>query len=273
MTPPDALPDDQLLDYVLGLLEPIELTALERRLATDPAARAEVRALRESLLSLSHSLPEVAPPEGAYQQLASSFRVLRTEEVSAGEDSAEETSATRASRPSPPKPRTAPPTAPQPTPAPSVPRRPTRAFPRHMPALPRVLALAVSSLAVLAIVLWGAATLRINQSGDPLTAYLNDPSVRRFELKDNEGTPTGRVLLRPDGRTLISMTVALPPGKVFQAWGVTGPANHRVATPLGQTDGQQLEISREAYPILWISIEPSGGSPQPTRKVGRVKVG
>lgn len=246
--------DDQLLDYVLGILDPEEVAAIELRLKGDAAARAEVRALRESLLSLSDDLPAVAPPPQVYQQLEASFRALKSEQALSA----------------------------QPSLAQAEPRSPpaisSRTAPRRsrMPSarpLPRLIALAVSSVAVVVALIWGAVTLRAGQPAELLNAYLNDPSVRRLELKNEAGTLTGRVLVRPDGRTLIEMTTALPAGKIFQAWGVTGPANRRVATALKQSDQQIIEVDRQQYPILWISIEPSGGSPQPTLKVGRVKVG
>jgi anti-sigma-K factor RskA len=239
-------PDDQLLDYVLGLLGPDEVRLLEAQLALNPLRRAQVRALRDSMLVMVDDLPALPPPPEAFAQLEAKFKTLRDANH-------------------------APINTPQ-MPAPSRSRSRPSSWSRFRSIRPLILV--VSSLAVIAALLWGANNWRILGREQPsLSAYLNDPSVRKLVLKNQDGTPTGQVLLREDGRMLISMKTALPPGKVFQAWGVTGPANKRIASPIGLGDGQQLEVSRGRFPILWISIEPLGGSAQPTRKVGRVKLG
>ncbi len=54
---------DRFADYLLGVLEPVELAAVERELRDDPAAAAELVALRETFhgLALAPKATEVGP--------------------------------------------------------------------------------------------------------------------------------------------------------------------------------------------------------------------
>ncbi len=234
-------PDDQLLDYVLDLLEPNERMALETVLATDPVRCAEVHALRQAMQLLVDDLPSVEPPALVYAQLEHKFKTVKQTTLPAL------TSAL---------PR-------QTRKAPSLQRRQSP-VPRFIPWL-------ISGLVVISALFLGINTY-IGRETMLLTAYLNDPTVRKIDLKNEEGQLTGLLLLRQNGQMLVDMNTAPPEGQVFQAWGVTGPANKRVATSIGLSTTKQFEVDIRKYPIIWISIEPTGGSAKPTKKVGRSKL-
>ena len=55
---------EQLLGYLLGALEPDELSAIESRLEQDHELRAELEVLREKLLPLAEDDGEIEPPPG-----------------------------------------------------------------------------------------------------------------------------------------------------------------------------------------------------------------
>jgi anti-sigma-K factor RskA len=63
--------DDRILaaEYVLGLMTPAQHRAFEDRLGGDPALRVSVAAWAEDFVSLTHNIPETAPPEALWRAI------------------------------------------------------------------------------------------------------------------------------------------------------------------------------------------------------------
>ena len=65
-----------------------------------------------------------------------------------------------------------------------------------------------------------------------------------------------------DGRTYVQMsaTVALPGGRVYQAWKIVG----KTPVSLGLFSGRGFVAKLPAGTVFAVTLEPEGGSPQPT---------
>lgn len=66
--------DEQLLDYVLDLLEPAAAAEVEAACAADPALAARVEALRGEQDALAGALEAHAPPAGLEERLIGALR-------------------------------------------------------------------------------------------------------------------------------------------------------------------------------------------------------
>ncbi len=101
-----------------------------------------------------------------------------------------------------------------------------------------------------------------------LSTYLSASHVAVRTLTTPQGTVLGSVLFLPDGRALFFLTAPPPPGKAYQAWG------HRNGTrvSLGLTQTQVIEVRWRGFQFVGVSLEPAGGSPEPTEPLGRVPV-
>jgi hypothetical protein len=64
---------ERLSEYVLGTLEPHEVTEIEAYLSRSAEARAEIRALREGLVALTEALPQTTPSEQLWSKLEEAF--------------------------------------------------------------------------------------------------------------------------------------------------------------------------------------------------------
>jgi anti-sigma-K factor RskA len=130
---------------------------------------------------------------------------------------------------------------------------------------------AVAACAVVALGIW-AQTLR-NTVGDREAALRTQeralavaasPGARRIALSGGHGvlvvTPTGRAAL------LLSELPKPPPGKVFEAWVISGqqaePAG--VFSARGNAMAVELERGVPAGTTVALTIERAGGAPQPT---------
>lgn len=95
----------------------------------------------------------------------------------------------------------------------------------------------------------------------------------RLVLTSRGGTPFGSLLVRPDGQALVVLDRPAPGGQVYQAWGrqASGP-RAGVPVSLGLTDGAVMKVAWTGFDSVGISVEPVGGSPAPTRPLGRVNL-
>lgn len=99
---------------------------------------------------------------------------------------------------------------------------------------------------------------------------LGDPRSQVITLVNSDGNTVGRALLRSDRRAFLVLSNAqLPPGRVYQAWGI------------GQGQPIPLNTFRRKFVVitlppsasaLAVSAEPPGGSPQPTQVLGLPKL-
>lgn len=93
----------------------------------------------------------------------------------------------------------------------------------------------------------------------------------RLTLRSPDGQAFGTLLVRLDGQALVVLARPAPAGQVYQAWGRrdSGTAA-RPPVSLGLTGGTVLQVGWRGYASLGISVEPAGGSPAPTRPLGRI---
>lgn len=133
--------------------------------------------------------------------------------------------------------------------------------------------LLAASLLVAALGLgWGGWQASLNRElgseQRKVAAWLSRDDVRVLALPEVDGRRVGSVLLLSDGRALFVMREAPADSLAYQAWG------HRDGerVPLGLSSGTLLEVPYEGFEFIGLSLEPRGGSPQPTRPLGRVPV-
>ncbi|WP_299431285.1 anti-sigma factor [uncultured Meiothermus sp.] len=97
--------------------------------------------------------------------------------------------------------------------------------------------------------------------------WLADPDVRWRLIKNAEGKSLGTMLWTEDGRCLMILSEPPPAGKVYQAWGRKTEGD---PVSLGVFTTRVFETSYEGFASVGVSLEPPGGSPQPTQPLGRV---
>ncbi|MFB9994119.1 anti-sigma factor domain-containing protein [Deinococcus oregonensis] len=222
-----TIDQDQLTAYALGILPPEEEVRVRAAIEADPALRAQLDADLAALVALSESLPETPVPAGAEDRLMTR---LHTERAAAG----------------PPTPLTAP--------SESVPFnavRPAAAPSARRPLWPLMATLGLAA-AVTAVLLLRPA--------DPVSQYANTPGAVSESVTAN-GQNLGQLVRLPDGRAYLYLSSAADAGRVYQLWQIVGgqPAS------LGVFDGQGILINGlKAGATIAVSVEPTGGSLQPT---------
>ncbi len=283
-------PKAQLPDYALGLLDPDEAAAVEAHLKECEACREEVRQFDNVLTDWVDALPEVAPPEGAKARLMSRIKgearaeTPETTEQAGGLSEARDSDnadfvqdGERVAL----------------LPAPSIPAAPRQAAPStslpstslpkviqdRPPRLPRWLVAACAACLVLA----GAglfqgyrtqlALEQVRAEQDLLTRFLTAPNVQSVTLYDEADARLGAALTRP-GDALFVLAEPPPAGRVYQAWGHTSddwsPQSGEQLTSLEVSQGTVFQVSTEGFASLYLSVEPPGGSPQPTDPLSSV---
>lgn len=81
-------------------------------------------------------------------------------------------------------------------------------------------------------------------------------------LADANGAEIGTLAKRPDNTLLVVFNEAPPQGQVYQGWEIAEAG----ITSAGVYEGQVLEITQPLMPgnTFGVTLEPPGGSPQPT---------
>ena len=99
------------------------------------------------------------------------------------------------------------------------------------------------------------------QSQRTLSQYQGQPGAVSRPLEANGGQPLGTLVRLADGRAYVQLTSEPATGKVYQAWSVQG----KTVTSLGVFDGRHILTPPLASGSAFaVSVEPPGGSPQPT---------
>lgn len=93
---------------------------------------------------------------------------------------------------------------------------------------------------------------------------LRDPETKVVGLVSPKGEVVGRVIQRKEGRVLVLLDRWPPQGQVFQAWGLV--QGSPTPLPTFRTPLKSLRLPPEAR--VAISLEPPGGSRQPTTLLG-----
>lgn len=97
--------------------------------------------------------------------------------------------------------------------------------------------------------------------------WLADPEAKWRLIRNAEGKSFGTMLWTEDGRCLMILSEPPPAGKVYQAWGRKTEGD---PISLGVFTTRVFETSYEGFAFVGVSLEPPGGSPQPTQPLGRV---
>jgi anti-sigma-K factor RskA len=211
--------------YALGALDGPETEAFEEHLRHCEDCREQVAILRDTAAYLAHDAPAATPPPELRERVLSAVRAERGSVV--------------------------------------------RLRPRW--AVPVASLAAVAACAALALGLW-AATLHhglgdreaLLRSQAGALAVAATPGARRIPLSGGHGV----LVVTPSGRAALILS-GLPkprPGKTFEAWVVSGktaePAG--VFSPHGDTTAVELGRSVPDGAQVALTIERSGGAPQPT---------
>lgn len=114
---------------------------------------------------------------------------------------------------------------------------------------------------LLALAAAAAVFFALRPAPDPLTRYAGLPGAVTQPLIGANQAQIGQVVRLADGSAYLYLTAAPPGGRVYQLWQIQG------TTPvsLGVIDGQgKLVPDAPSGITLAVSVEPPGGSDQPT---------
>ena len=208
--------DDLLGAYALDAVDPEEREAVERHLADDPAARAEVDEMRETAAVLA-SLPvtDEGAPRGLWNRIAGAIGV-------ADESESEHDQRERA-------------------PATVVPF----ARPRRSVSIPMRVAVLIAGAAalVVAVLAVQVASRAPNRAGDVAAAYRHAVSngAARVPLQAAGGRGiAAEIALQSDGTGYLrnDKLARLPAGKTYQLWAITGTAKEQRVISAGVLGGE-----------------------------------
>jgi anti-sigma-K factor RskA len=223
-----------LPDYVLGLLSEKENQEVESYLVSSSAARAELAQLQKTLVRLSESVPEQTPQisfAAIQQRLKQPLLTLE----------------------------------------PSSPRysgwaKQLREWRNYALAASLALAIIGFSWALQLQKQLGqtqAETRKINYwlAHNNVKVSLLSPAYDAAEVENY-----GSLILLEDGRCLFIMKYDPPAGKSYQVWG----QKYNLRTSLAISQTRLIEVKYTDYEVLGVSLEPYGGSPEPTETLSRV---
>ncbi len=230
--------------YVVDALDDHEREHFEAHLPHCADCRAEVASLREAAALMADDAALTPPPSLRDNVLAGITTV----------------------RPLPPE---VPPPDERPAPeAPAGDVLPLRRRPRRLR-----LALAAAAAVVVTAVGVGIATQPWSEETTQLSAadrVLAAPDAKRISLEFQDGSRATVVRSVKEGRAvLVTEDMAAPPtGKVYEVW-LQDPAGSMVPAGLMKGQGDQKVLLRgdaSKYDGVGITVEPAGGSPEPTSK-------
>jgi anti-sigma-K factor RskA len=103
---------------------------------------------------------------------------------------------------------------------------------------------------------------------EALVAILSAPDARVVPLKTSGGgIPSGRVIVSQGRAALVSSLRPAPAGRTYQAWGLPGDGGAPVPLPTFSRNGAVVILDDVGdYAQVAVTVEPSGGSQQPTTK-------
>ena len=245
---PGQLTDERLTDYALGLLGPDEVAELEALLKRSEAARADLKSLNASLVTLTEALPPLEPPMRAWDALQARLE-----------------------------------SSPAATPAVTSTAPPVRQRPPSRPYLGWALAACLALVAAGELVWVQRLQQQLNLASQQqvrettlVADFLSAPQVKKISLYGRQREGLGSVLARPSGGALFVLGKAPPPGQSYQAWGHVGndwePGSDEQLTSLEVSNSPVFEVATQKFTALYLSLEPVGGSPQPTYPISRVSL-
>ncbi len=215
---------DDLIALALGTLSQQDEARVQAALAADPQLQAEYRSDLAALHALAEHLPPGQVPEGAADRLMARVR---------------------AERQAAPSPVPFPPAEAQTTPAGA--RSGRRNWGLGLGALGLAAALALF--------------FALRPPTDPLTRYAGMPGAVSQPLTGADRTQIGQLVRLQDGSAFLYLSAAPPSARVYQLWKIEGGA----PVSLGVIDGQGKLVQDAPDGLtLAVSVEPPGGSEQPT---------
>jgi anti-sigma-K factor RskA len=220
--------------YALDALDDVERAGFERHLRSCPACEIEVIEFHEATARLADRA-EVAPPP--YLRDAVLDQIARTRQVAPGAPGA-------------------------------------RHVEPHRPSSRRILATAVAAVALVGTValggvMWQAQRTAHNQVAvaSKLTQVLTDPNRTEVTGKSAAGGTAAVVAAKGTAVFAASQLTALPEGKQYQLWLIRGKTiSSEGLLKLKDGTGQTLVGAVVSGDVVAVSVEPKGGSVQPTTK-------
>jgi anti-sigma-K factor RskA len=223
--------------YALNALTELERAGFARHLAECPACATEVAEFRETAARLGLTASEPPPPRLRERVLA---EVAQTRQVIAGSRPA------RADR------------------SPDVAR-----WRRRTAAAVAAGLIAVGG----GTAAWVVQEQRVSRANTEASAVAGVLAAGDAQVRTVDVPGGGRVTVvvspsQHDGVAVMADMPALPSGKAYQLWLITGssPASAGVMDP-GQTSGHALIKGLGSADTLGVTVEPAGGSVQPTTRV------
>ena len=224
------LTSDLLADYALGFLSPEETSEVEAALDLYPEARAEVTLYLTGLSDMVLDLEPEAVPAGAEDRLMAR---LNAEVLNTAVPVAAQVAPT--------------------TPNLTVSTATVAAAPRRTWIYPLI--------GLAAAVAIGVAVLPgLLNPAPSFASYQARPDAVTTTLNDKAGAAVAKVVRLPDGHAYVQMQAEVPTGRAYQAWKIEGGK----PVSLGMFKGKDYVAEVPAGTVFAVTVEPEGGSPQPT---------
>ncbi|QFP77837.1 anti-sigma factor domain-containing protein [Deinococcus sp. AJ005] len=227
-----SIQTDELIALALGTLSPQDEARVQAALQADPALLAEYRSDMAALHALPERLPPGQVPQGAADRLMARLSAEKPSQLAQITAPSGNVSFSEARPPS---------------------------GPGNAPVTDRkswILGLGTLGLAA-AMALFFA----LRPPSDPLTRYAGMPGAVSQPLTGADKSQIGQVVRLRDGTAFLYLTAAPPQGQVYQLWKIEG----KTPVSLGVIDGQGKLVQDAPNGLtLAVSVEPPGGSEQPT---------
>jgi anti-sigma-K factor RskA len=232
------LTSDLLTDYALGFLTSAEEAEVEAALELNPQAMQEANLYLSGLSDLVMDLEPAPVPTGAADRLLAR---LNSESVSPALASQEQATTAQADH-----------TTQNLAFVPVAPAE-QAAAPRRNWLYPLIAVAAVAAIGV--AVLPGL----LNRTPD-FASYQTRPGAVTATINDKAGAAVAKVVRLPGGHAYVQMQANVPAGRAYQAWKIEGGK----PVSLGLFKGQDYLADVPAGTVFAVTVEPEGGSPQPT---------
>lgn len=243
--------------YALDALTDEERELVEKYLTEHPEARQQVKEMENAVSALPYGVTPVEPSRDTKERLMA--RVAADAEVRAR-------SSGQAARP---------------------PARRASLFEN----LFRTFSLVTAAVAIIWVIILNAQVLRLrsqmaalneqvaaqSESLDRVIETLNQTNVITVSLKGTEVQPhaQGQLIANPESQSAVLVISGLPklePGKTYQVWLINGGGPVSAGLLRVDENGQAVFIVTSpetigSFKSLGISVEPDGGSPQPTGEI------
>ena len=229
---------DTLIEYVMGSLTPEQELEVIDYLRAHPEDAAWVRDMFEVMAEVALLEEPVEMPVGAEAALLE--RIRGGNAVGSSESRVSEPSITESEDAAPPEVVT-------------LPRRPNRN---------RWTGLAIAAALVLLVWVGVRPTYESAALQRQLDQLCDEPGVVCQALASEANEPLGTLAQRADNSLFLLMDQEPPEGRVYQAWEIVGETPQSI----GVWDGRVLDITEalNSESVFGVSLEPPGGSPQPT---------